>query len=66
MRALRWIALILMIRAVFPASEDIMDAVQLLREAAIKAGCPDPRVAMRSLGGDKGIEVEVRCPREGE
>lgn len=55
------LALILMIRATFLPTEDLMEAVELLRAAAKKAGCADPRVSMRSLGDDRRIEIEVRC-----
>lgn len=65
-RALRWLALTLMIRAIFPSNDAIMDAAELLRDAAKKAGCLDPRLTMRSLGGDKGIEIEIRCADQGD
>ena len=49
------------ITATFPPTEDMKDAVELLRQAAVKAGCAQPRVAMRWLGGARGVEIEVRC-----
>lgn len=60
MRALRWLALIVVIHATLPANDAVMDAVELLRDAAKKAGCADPRVAMRSTGNGS-LEIEVRC-----
>ena len=62
MRALCALIFVL-IHAILPANEDVKDAAELLRVAAIKAGCPADRVrlSMRSLGGEKGLEVEVWC-----
>ena len=58
---MRALLLALMIQATFPITEDLKDAAELLRQAAIKAGCATPSLSMRWLGGDKGVEIEVRC-----
>ena len=50
----------LMIVALWFPAEEIMTAVEKLREAARIMGCADPLVSMRSVEGGK-IEVEVRC-----
>lgn len=64
------IALIVLIRAVVPASPMVQDVADLLRQAAVKAGCDSPRVAMWWMGGPKGVEIEVTCavpdPTQGE
>lgn len=62
---LRALALIFVtITATIPPNEAFHDAVKLLQEAAVKAGCPNPRTSMRWLGGDRGVEIEIRCPNE--
>ena len=60
MRLLRPFALIF-ITATLPPNEAFLDALRLLQEAAVKAGCPKPRTSMRWLGGPEGVEVEIRC-----
>jgi len=62
MRALHALILVT-ITATFPINEDVKEAAELLRQAAIKAGCASPRLSMRWLGGDKGVEIDVRCPK---
>ncbi|HYE19701.1 MAG TPA: hypothetical protein VEA69_14720 [Tepidisphaeraceae bacterium] len=54
------------ITATLPINDNIQEATKLLKQAAVTAGCPEDRVrmSMRWLGGDKGLEVEVRCAPE--
>lgn len=47
-----------------PIGDGMQDVAETLRLAAIKAGCADPRVSMRWLGGDRGLEITVRCAVE--
>lgn len=57
---LQALAVIVLIRAVLPMTEDIKDRAEELREVAKKAGCADPGLVMHSNGtGD--IEIEIVC-----
>jgi len=62
---MRALLLALMIQATFPVNDGLDEATKLLRQAVVAAGCPEDRVRMSMtwLGGDKGVEIEVRCSR---
>ena len=49
------------ITATLPPNDAFHEALRLLQEAAVKAGCADPRTSMRWLGGARGVEIEIRC-----
>ena len=58
---MRTLLLTLMISALLPVNDAVQESAELLRQAAMKAGCERPSVAMRWTGGL--IEIEVRCLR---
>lgn len=61
MRALLTALTLVFILARVPAGDNVQEVADALRDAARKAGCPTPRVAMRSIGDGRMISIEVTC-----
>ena len=54
--------LLVFILARVPVNDNINDVVKALREAAVLAGCAEPRIAMRyPTDPDRSITIEVTC-----
>ena len=59
MSLLRTLALIVLIRAILPMTEDVKERAEELRAVAVKAGCARPVVSMWL--SEDGMEIEVTC-----